>query len=460
MCVMNPTIYDQQVEPRHSVPATLFWMALPIIVSMMSRTMMSLVDFIMVAQLGTEAQAAIMPAQILVFTIGHFGIGVLTLVNTLVSQSLGRGEPEHCGRYAWQGLYIGGVLGLAVLPLIFVARPLFAWVGHDPVVQEMETIYVQIMVLGLMPAMMGYAMIAFFNGLHKPTVSMVFTIIANIFNFAANYVLIFGFWIIEPMGFAGAAWGTVASQVLMFGLLFGWMMLPKFRRAYGTLSQWRLHWPSMRRLIGLGAPTGIHFTSDLVMFTIFTLFLVGQFGTVQLAAHNLVFRFLEFAFMPMVGLSEGLTACVGKSVGARNAERARQYVRWAIVFAVGYNLALGTLYVTVGTDLARLINNDPAVLVWVTKLLWVCALFMLVDGLGITHAGALRGAGDTRWPSAVAVVLSISIMIGGGYSITILYPELQSLGPWLCAAGYIITLGLMMVWRFWRGPWPRLAERA
>ena len=99
------------------VLSTLLRLAGPVIAATISRTIMSFVDFAMVSELGTEAQAAVVAAGIMGFCLIAFGQGMMSVVNTFVSQALGRGETKECSSYAWQGIYISVVMGV-VLPSI------------------------------------------------------------------------------------------------------------------------------------------------------------------------------------------------------------------------------------------------------------------------------------------------------------------------------------------------------
>jgi len=65
-------------------------LALPMIGMMVSRLLMTFIDFAMVSVLGTEAQAAISPATIFVFVVGCVGMGIAYAVQTFVSQADGR----------------------------------------------------------------------------------------------------------------------------------------------------------------------------------------------------------------------------------------------------------------------------------------------------------------------------------------------------------------------------------
>jgi MATE family multidrug resistance protein len=84
----------------------------------------------------------------------------------------------------------------------------------------------------------------------------------------------------------------------------------------------------------------------------------------------------------------------------------------------------------------------------------ICAaVFQTFDALGIVYAGALRGAGDTLVPGAVTVGLSWAVIVGFGWWLVENAPGLESLGPWIASAAYIIVLGVFLAFRFESGRW-------
>ncbi|WP_432798533.1 MATE family efflux transporter [Poriferisphaera sp. WC338] len=444
-------------EPRGlAVPYGLIVLGLPIIASMISRTAMSFVDFIMVSQLGTDAQAAIMPAGIILFCVIAFGMGVLSVVNTFVAQSLGRGDKGNCAAYAWQGVYLSVFLGVLMLPGWWLATPFFQWVGHEPQVSEMEAVYVQIGVLGVAPTLVCVALSNFFNGVHRPVIGFWAALIGNIFNVLANYALIFGKWGFPAMGIAGAAWGTLISAVLQMIVLLIWFTRGWSKREYDSLHHWRVALKKMWQIVTVGFPAGVQFMMDIIVFTIFTLFLIGRFGTEQLAANNLTFKCLEVSFMPVVGMGVALTAAVGKSIGEKRICLARIQSRWVCGMGVGYMGMIAIALIFFNEQFADLLTDDPEVIHWASRMLIVCAIFQVFDAVGITYSSALRGAGDTLVPAVMMVVFGGVVFMGGGFAIAHYYPGLQSIGPWSAATAYIIVLSTGFAVRFWLGHWERL----
>ncbi len=446
-----------QARPRErDIALYLLALAGPMIATNISRTVMSFVDFIMVSHLGTDAQAAILPASLTVFSTIAFGLGMVAAVNTLVSQTLGRGRLADCSTYGWQGLYLSLGIGMALLPAWLLVEPLFTWLDHGPRVVAMEIVYTQIGLLGIGPTIAAAALSNFFTGIHRPAIGFVAALVSNIFNAIANYALIFGHFGFAPMGIEGAAWATLAAGLLQLLILLGWMMLPRYGRAYGTWRTWRASTRHMRQLLRVGLPTGAHFGADMISWWAFTVILIGRFGKIELAANNICFKFLEVAFMPAVGLGFALTAAVGRSIGEGRPDIARRYVAWALRFMVAYMGLIGLMMAVFRHELPALLTDSDQVVSAAVPLMIFCAIFQAGDAVSITFNRALHGAGDTFWP-AVLFVLSVTVVqLGGGWVMATLMPQWKSIGPWLAATVHLFLMGAILWARFRFGPWERI----
>lgn len=456
----SPTSSEFHPPPRpRPLPWTLLVLAGPIIGSMVSRTAMGLVDFVMVSQLGTEAQAAIVPAGIALFAVIAFGFGLISAVNTLVAQCHGRGETAPAAAYTWQGLWAAagiGVLSVALWPLI---PAVIATAGHSPTVTAMEVVYIQIGLLGVLPVIAAAAVANFFNGIHRPMIGFWATLIANAFNIVANYALIFGHFGFPAMGIAGAAWATTASAGVNLLVLMLWWMRPSMNHAYAVVAGWRLDRARFGKLMKIGMPAGVHFAADIAAFTAFTLWIVGRFGTAELAANNIVLKFFEVAVIPCVGLGIAVSSAVGKAIGEGEPARARRFAHWGEGLGMIYLLFIAALFLTVGPTLIDLLADDPAVTHRARQLLLVVVLFMAFDATQVIYSSALRGAGDTLWPAVVAPVAAVTVMLGGGWCAAEYWPEAGAVGPWLALTGYVFVLAVAFAGRFLWGPWERIDLR-
>lgn len=357
----------------------------------------------------------------------------------------------------WQALYLAAVFGLIGLVLRPLLPDLIALFAHEPKVQVLELAYGRVALLTVGPTIAAYGLGWFFVGIHRPWVTMWTAIEANVVNIIVSFVLIFGHLGFEPMGIAGAAWGTFAAVSYRTVRLLVTLVTPTIHRKYLSRSTWRPSWRRLWDLLRVGFPCGLQWLCEVVAWAIFVNVLIGtRFGTVHLIATNTAWQYMRLAFLPTLGVGQALTALVGKSIGADDPKRAIRETRIASLITVGYMGSLSLLYWLKGPELIRLFNTDPKVVELGTTIMLCAAVFQLFDAIGITYNSALRGAGDTFVPSLFFIVSNWLIIVGGGWWVATRYPQLGSTGPWLAASGLIVITGIFLWWRWHSRAWMRI----
>ncbi|MFH0981353.1 MAG: MATE family efflux transporter [Planctomycetota bacterium] len=440
---------DRVSELRHVIG-----MAVPLVITVSTRMIMDVTDYVMISWLSSDAQAALLPAQLTIFTYSVLGMGVLALVNTLVAQNLGRGRNADCSAYAWQGLYLTvffAGLGCLLWPVL---PTLIHTINHEAAVQVLELGYTRAAVWTIGPTLAGAALSGFFNGIHRPMVTMWSAVEAVVINALVGYGLIFGAWGLPEMGIVGAAYGTLAGTVYRTVRLLWAMCTPAYHAQFASRRTWRFDWVKIKTLLRTGGPTGLQWASDVLVWWAFVNILVGRFfGTLHLIASNTAWQYMRIAFMPCIGLGMAATALVGKTIGRGDKPRAIRLTRIVVLLTCAYTGLFTLIYLFGGAWLISLLNHDPEVIRIGGGVMICAALFQLFDGLGIAYNSALRGAGDTFWPAMLFVGSHWVILIGGGCAVTHYKPEWGSVGPWMAAALLLAFIGLALGWRWHSRKW-------
>lgn len=427
----------------------------PLIVINMTMVVMQLADAIMVAHLGDETMAAIMPAGLLYFVPVAFAMGLLSAVNTFVSQCLGRRWREGCGIYGWQGIWLGAAFGVLMLPLIWVAPHVVALLGHEPDVQALEVEYFTAIIWCALPALVVTALSNFFVGIHRPKPLMNYALLAMVLNIPFNYMLIHGTGPLPEMGLAGAAWGTVIASFLQMAGLMMVYLNPKLRKHYRT-ERATLRWSAMRDILKVGSPAALHMGMDILSWGVALVWMVGFFGTLHLAATTILVRVVHLSFMPTLGVAAVLTALVGRAIGAKNQTLAKRYTRLAATLSVGYMGGFALFFYLAREPIMELFTDNPEVIAIGAAIMVYVAAFQIFDAVNIVYTHALRGAGDTLWPSLMNFSLCGIFFIAGGLWLCKTHPEMGSGAPWLAGASYITIAGLVFLARWYFGPWRKI----
>ena len=448
-------IPDPSRTPRGELRAILV-LSLPTVVITASRTVVGFTDMAMVSRLGTEAAAALMPANLTLFCLIGLGMGIMSAVNTFASQSLGRDRPQDGARYMVQSQIVSLGFALVALPLIAAVPTIVSWFGHDEGVRLLEQSYAQIGLLSVGPSVAAVGVSYYFVGIHRPRVSMWASLLEVAVNLVGNYVFIFGKFGLPALGVAGCAWSTVLASSVRLVLLLICFASPYYRREFRTGGAWHLDLKRLRALLRVGWPIGASFGAELVSWSVFTVYLVGRFGTVHLAANNFVFQYLHVSFMPAIGIGMAVSALVGKAIGQRDIPLAVHRTWLGVALCVGWMGLCGLGFLVFRFPLMRLWTSDPEVIQLGAQLMICCAIFQVFDGLGIACMSALRGAGDNLVPGIYNVLFCWIVMVLGGWLVGELAPQWTSIGPWVMSSAFIILFSITLWVRFLRGSWKKI----
>ncbi|MGH7129307.1 MAG: MATE family efflux transporter, partial [Planctomycetaceae bacterium] len=260
------------MEPTRYRPGSLRELcavALPLVFSSGSISLMHVIDRMFLTWDSTEALAAAMPAGMLHWTMMSIAIGTASYVNTFVAQYDGAGRADRVSASVWQGVYLSLIMGLPFLLVVPFSWDLFALFGHDPVVAEMEASYFAILCAGAVPTTMAAALACFYSGRGKTLPVMWINFFTAGVNVVLDYLLIFGPGPFPRWGIEGAAIATVIAQIAAVGC-YGLLMCRRVeRREYGLWRHWRFDSDLFRRLMHFGLPTGVQLMLDIAGFTLF-----------------------------------------------------------------------------------------------------------------------------------------------------------------------------------------------
>ena len=431
--------------------------ALPMVISQATDTVMLFADRLFLSKLGKTYIAASMSGGLTNLVLMSLFLGIIGYVNAMVAQFYGGDKKEKCASTVAQGVYLSFLsypVLLLVLPLVM---QFFKAAGHTPHQIGLEYSYLKILLLGSILGFLRTALNSFFIGLGKTRIVMSANILAMVINVPLNYIFIFGKFGIPAMGIEGAAWGTVggsfAAMIMITAFYFG----KRYRDEFGTHTNWRVNRELSLKLARYGIPAGLEFFINIAAFNIF-LQLIHSYSEDVAAAVTITFNWDLVSFIPMIGVGVATTTLVGQYVGAGDFDGARKAARLSYRIALAYASFMVFLFVTQSHALVSVFTSgftdvDGKVMNLSIVMLRLAAIYLLADATNLVFSGALRGAGDTRWVMVISGVLHW-IMASGVY-VLVKVVHASPIKTWLFFIGFILTLGTCMVLRYRFGNWER-----
>ena len=431
--------------------------AIPLMLSTAAWSAQYFVDRMFLLWYSKEAISASMQASMMSFTALALFLATASYCNTFVAQYVGAKQPGMVGRAVWQAVFFSIGAGILLFAIRSIGGPVFRWVGHNAVLQEMEVTYFRIILAGAIFPLVGDAVASFFSGRAETWTIMWVNFVAVGVNIFLNWLWIFGHWGFPEMGVAGAAKATVVAYFVRGTLFFLLMARRKYRHKFGIFSGFCFDRGLFFRLIRFGLPSGVTFSLDILVWTLFVA-VIGNIGVKEFAATTVTFQINTIAFMPMIGIGIAVSTLVGQYMGKKNPDLAARCTWSAMHISILYMGSVAILFLTIpGVFLAPFgANADPeefpAIAEIVKTLLRFVAIYTFFDGIIISISGALKGAGDTRFPVVATLVLSWTVML---MPIITLYKKgFRSIKlTWLFAILYLVSLAITMVLRFLWGKW-------
>ncbi len=456
MSLETPPALEASAIPRHERGSLreVFDLAYPVVLTTLSTTLMGVVDSAMVGRLGPTELAAVGFGGIWLWTFFSLFYGSATGVQTFVSQADGAGDARSCGTWVWQSLYaLVPPMALVLLVLAFVLEPWIAWMGPSDALGGEAAGYIRARLPGEIGIVVGMAAASFFRGLGDTRTPLYATIGGNLVNVVLDYGLIFGELGLPAWGVFGAGVATAighwCAAVLMIGLL-----LRRGARERHATTPVAPDVHAMRRFLRTGAPIGGEWFLGMTSFAVFTT-LVAQMGDIEMAASQVFVVLLSLSFMQAMGISMAAATLVGRYVGARDEDAAERSFRTSVQLGVVLGLGVAVLYLVIPGPLLRIFTDDPEVIALGAPLLAMGALFQLFDAIGIISEGALRGAGDTRWPFLAHTLAGWGFFVPGAYTLGIVL-DYGLFGAWCGGLVYVFVLAAVMARRFRSGAWRKI----
>jgi putative MATE family efflux protein len=365
--------------------------------------LVGLVDFLFVGTLGAVPLAAVGVAMQIQFLAWALVTAVTTGVVAIVARDTGAGRAGDAGRAARTGALLaasGGALLLLALPW---ADALVRLLGVEPEVVALGGRCLRVLLVFQLPMAVGAVLGMALRGAGDVRTPLAVGIAANAVNVVADYALVFGRLGAPELGAVGSAWATgaaFATELALFLWLWerGSLVLPARPWREGLS-------PSLaRRILRIGVPSALEqaaFSLGLLLF----LGIVAEFGTPPVSAYLIGVRILSLCFVPGFGFSTAASTIVGQYLGAGQPERAARLGWRANRGAMAVMGSVGVAIIAFSRPLAGAFGAVGQETIDLTVLfIWILGAAQPLMAVEFTLGGALRGAGDTRFPLAAILI--------------------------------------------------------
>lgn len=443
---------DLPVPLRHELRAelrTLARLALPISLAQSGLVAMTLVDIAIVGRVSVQDLAAVSMGRSIAYTMSAVGFGVAAALDPLAAQAIGAGHPGRAWAALRATLRACALVSIFVVVAAFAATTALVPMGVDPALVPRVQLYIagQIPSLFLFPAFLaGKNFLQCFGETRPALIAM---LVSNAVNFVVCNLLVRGDdalrWAGLPLlglprlGTFGAGLSVSVGSAVLASIVL--MAAAQRREPEAAAAPIRL-----AAIYRLGLPLGLQMLAETSVFGSLAL-LAGRLGATVVSAHQVALSLASFTFMGALGVGGATAVRVGHAVGAGLSPRRAGVL--GILLGAAIMGGSAVLFTAIPRLLIGAFTPDATVIAIGVPLLGIAAVFQLFDGVQAVAAGALRGAGDVRFPFlanlAAHWLLGLPLAVGLAFGL-----DLGVRGLWLGLTVGLVAIAVLLTSRFLR----------
>ena len=451
----------------------------PLALGMVNNAVMQFVDRTFLAHSSLAALEAVLPAGILMWIFAGFFQSVVGYSSVFVGQLHGAGDEAGCRTCYRAAKWIAVVSGVLMLPLVPVGEWILAWSTTSAETLAMEKTYYDITLLGSFFIYGQMAAASYFTGRGRTRIVFWVNLLGNALNIALDPLFIFGIdWNLPlpaftvslrlpAMGIAGAAYATVFAMAVQWAVLAVVAHRSMSRdgeaatssgcgdKGDATFLSRERTLDILFRILRFGVPSGLYTILNMLSFTVFV-FVTGGVGELELAVSNACFTINYLLIAPMEGFALGASTLVAQAIGRGDREDAARAARRTVLLGVGVALGLSVVVLAFAPLVLGLFASQAGAssaefhaLGW--TLLVLMTAWQVFDAADIILAGALKGAGDTKFVMVWLLVVAFAFWLPVVFAVRHFHNTMPAL--WATMIGYVLVLFVGSVVRWRRGTW-------
>lgn len=392
----------------------------------------------------------------LMWLIGNVFIVVNIGGAALVARFVGAGKVGLARRTLNQALLLGAALAIpALLMAALFGRPLIEILGLEGDAAKLAHIYLAIIIPAIPIMMFESVGNACLRGAGDTLTGLLAMGLVNVVNIGLSWSLARGWGPIPALGWPGLAIGTATGYVC--GGLF--VLARLLRGRAGLCVRLRLlrpNWDLCRRLLRIGIFGGADILS-VILCQLWFVGIVNDLGVLAAAAHGVAIRLESIAYLPGTAFQVAASTMSGQFLGAGDARRASHSVWLACFFGLVLMSIAGLILYAAAGPLTMLFLSAEQVAVAreTVPLLRIVSFSMPALAVLMVLSGALRGAGDTRWPLLITLTGFLIVRIPMAYWLTGSAMGWGVQGAWYAMVADLVVRSILVVGRFWQGGWKR-----
>ncbi len=319
-----------------SVLKTILYFSIPYLFSYFLQTLYGMADLFIIGQFnGVESTTAVSVGSQVMHMLTVIITGLAMGSTVIIGRAAGAGEQSNANKAVGNTAALFMFLSIICTIILSAAvKPIVNIMSTPAEAAEGTVIYLQICFAGI-PFITAYNIIgSVFRGMGNSKSPMYFVAVACVFNIILDFIFIG----VLKLGTAGAALGTTLSQaasvVVSFVFIIRHKMIPGISKKDFCLDK-----VVLSSILKIGIPVAVQDGFIQIAFIVITVF-ANRRGLNDAAAVGIVEKIIGIIFLVPSSMLSTVSALSAQNIGARKHDRAKQTLKYSLVIAVSFGIAV------------------------------------------------------------------------------------------------------------------------
>ncbi len=389
----------------------LLWkLAVPTIIAQLINMLYNIVDRIYIGHMPGDGDLALTGVGVclpIILLVSAFAALVSASGAPRASIFLGKKDPDSAAKT------MGSCFSLQILVSLLSTVILIIWhkdlllsFGASENTIKYAADYMSVYAIGTIFVQLTLGMNAYITAQGYARTGMLTVLIGAVCNIVLDPIFIFTF----HMGVRGAALATILSQ----GISCVWVVTFLFSKR----SALRLSRDSMKLrpkyflpCLALGVAPFIMQSSESVISMCFNSSLLKYGGDIAVGSMTILSSIMQFAMLPLQGLSQGAQPITSYNYGAKNTRRVKAIFRLLLISSLAYSLSLWAAIMIAPRTFASIFTPDPDLLDFTEQALRIYCATLGIFGLQIACQMTFVSLGKAASSVLVAVMRKFVLLI-------------------------------------------------
>jgi putative MATE family efflux protein len=401
-----------------NIDRAIILLAIPMTLEMVMESLFAVVDIFFVSKIGVNAIAAVGLTESLMTITYSLGWGLALGTTAMIARRVGEKDNEGASIAAVQSIYLAFIIAVPIMiaGLLFSAD-LLRMMGASEMIIAEGAGYTSLIFGSNIIVILLFLINGIFRGAGDAALAMRSLWIANTINIILDPMFIFGIGPFPEWGIEGAAIATIIGRAV--GICYQVYHLAKGRGIVKIHNgNWQYKNDIVVRLVKLSSGVTAQFIIGSASW-IFLMRIMSTFGSAALAGYTIAIRIIIFTILPAWGFSNAAATMVGQNLGALQPERAEKSVWRTGFFNAIFMGMVMIVFIFFSDDIADFFTDEKDVVESAAQCLNIFSLGYFSYAFGMVLVQAFNGAGDTRTPTIMNLIIYWLMQIPLAYLLSV-----------------------------------------